>query len=209
MRVLQIGSSGTVGSAVLPALRERGHDVVVADWHGDRTRAADSLPVDITDPDSIASVYAAAGEVDAVVNTVGQLALAPLDELTGQHVAESVAGKLTSQVHLVLAGLPYLRPGGSFTLVSGIMSRIPWRGGVTAAITNGGIDAFVVAVAAELTGDRRINAVSPSIVQESIDRLGGTNPLPGHAPVTAAQVALAYLRSVEGIETGHTFTVGF
>ncbi|MCW5951265.1 MAG: short chain dehydrogenase [Propionibacteriaceae bacterium] len=203
--VLLVGSTGTIGSAVVATLAEAGHDLITADYQP----TGSSLPIDITDSASIANLYRRTGPIDAVVCTVGQLDLAPLPELTRNHVANSITWKLLSQVDLVLQGLNHVRERGSFTLVSGIMSRIPWRGGASAAVTNGGIDGFVVSLAAELDRDRRINSVSPSIVQESIDALGGRNPLPGHRPVTANEVALAFLRSVEGIETGQTFTVGF
>ncbi|MFT4123836.1 MAG: short chain dehydrogenase [Microbacteriaceae bacterium] len=202
-RVLLIGSAGTVGSAVLAAFTVRGYDLVIADY------ASPESPIDITDSASIARAYERAGEVDAVVSTVGALALAPLEELTLDQVRSSIAGKLLGQIDLVLQGLPHLRERGSFTLVSGIMSRIPWHGGVSAAIVNGGLDAFVLAAAAELSGGRRINSVSPSILRESIDKAGGENPLPGHRPIPASDVADAYVRSVEGIETGKTFAVGY
>ncbi|HEY0188116.1 MAG TPA: short chain dehydrogenase [Cellulomonas sp.] len=207
MRILQIGSTGTVGSAVAAALRARGHDVIAADHPGPGSPEP-ALAVDLTDPASVAQVWQAVGRVDAAVSTVGLLELAPLSRLTTAQVEASLRGKLLSQVDLVLQGLPYVATPGSFTLVSGIMSRIPWAGGVTAAAANGGVEAFVRAVAAELGDGRRINAVSPGIVQESIDSLGGDNPLPGHEPVPAARVAAAYVRSVEGIESGTTFRVG-
>jgi hypothetical protein len=57
---------------------------------------------------------------------------------------------------------------------------------------------------------RQIAAVigrAPS--EESILKYGGTNPLPGHMPISAELVAQTYLRSIAGIETGKTFTVGY
>lgn len=200
-RVFLIGTSGTVGSAVLKMLLARGHDVVSADYdEGD-------LRIDITDSASIAAAYAQVGEIDAVACTVGMVPLLPLHQITRAHVDEAIRGKLSSQIDIVLQGLPFVREGGSFTLISGIMSRMPWFGGIGASIVDGGIEAFVIGAAAELGRDRRINAISPTIVQESIDKIG-TNLLPGHQPVPASQVAGAYLRSIEGIETGQTFLVG-
>lgn len=204
-RVFLIGTSGTVGSAVLRMLRERGHDVVAADYDADPGNG--ELRIDITDSASIAAAYAAVGEVDAVACTVGVVPLLPLHETTLAHVDEAIQGKLSSQIDIVLQGLPHVREGGSFTLISGIMSRMPWRGGIGASIVDGGIEAFVIGAAAELGRDRRINAVSPTILQESVDKIG-INLLPGHQPVPAALVAGAYLRSIEGIETGQTFCVG-
>lgn len=204
-RVFLIGSTGTVGSAVATALAEWEHDVVVANFEADV--AAGELRIDITDTHSVAAAYAAVGPVDAVICTVGVVPLKPLAEWTKADVDEAVAGKLSSQIDIVLQGLAYVRPGGSFTLVSGIMSRMPWLGGIGATIVDGGIDAFVLGAAAELGQDRRINAISPTILKESVDKIG-KNLLPGHEPVPAAVVAGAFLRSVEGIETGKVFIVG-
>jgi hypothetical protein len=151
-------------------------------------------------------MYQRVGEIDAVVCTVGMLAFAPIGELTKQVVEQAIAGKLTSQVDLVLQGQAYVQSGGSFTLTTGIMSRVPWQTGVAASIANGGLDGFILGAAAELTGDRRINGVSPSIVAETIEAYG-YNMLPGHEPVPAARVANAFIRSMHGIETGKVFIV--
>jgi len=200
-RVFLIGTSGTVGSAVRTMLEARGHDVVAADFE------QGTLRIDITDTASIAAAYASVGDVDAVACTVGVVPLLPLYETTLAHVEEAIRGKLSSQIDIVLQGLSYVRTGGSFTLISGIMSRIPWRGGIGASVVDGGIEAFVIGAAPELGKDRRINVVSPTILQESIDKIG-TNLLPGHRPVPATEVAGGYLRSIEGIETGQTFLIG-
>jgi pyruvate/2-oxoglutarate/acetoin dehydrogenase E1 component len=124
--------------------------------------------------------------VDAVVCTVGNLPLKPLGETAKADIEEAVAGKLTSQIDIVLQGMEYVKPGGSFTLISGIMARVPWRGGIGATIANSGIESFVIGAAAEL----------------------GQDLLPGHTPVPASQVAEAFVRSVSGVETGKIFTVG-
>jgi len=200
-RIFQIGTSGTIGKAVAEAIRARGHELVSAD------RDEGPLRIDITDTASIAAAWAAVGAVDAVVCTVGVVPLKPLAEWRRADIDEAVAGKLASQIDIVLQGMAHVRTGGSFTLISGIMSRMPWHGGIGATIVDGGIDAFVMGAAAEIGKDRRINAISPTIVQESVDLIG-RNLLPGHRPVPAAEVAGAYLRAIEGIETGKVFILG-
>jgi len=200
MKILQFGSMGTVGAAVLTALRELEHNVIAANFEeGD-------LRIDITKSSSIAGVYSAVGNVDAVVCTVGVVPLKPLSQTTKADVDDAVAGKLSAQIDIVLQGLEYLNPRGSFTLISGIMSRVPWPGGIGATIVDSGLDAFVMGAAAELGQDRRINAVSPTIIAESVAKIG-VNLLPGHEPVPAANVAAAFVRSVAGIESGKVFTV--
>jgi NAD(P)-dependent dehydrogenase (short-subunit alcohol dehydrogenase family) len=201
MKILQFGSMGTVGAAVLTALRELEHNVFAANFEeGD-------LRVDITKSSSIAGVYSAVGKVDAVVCTVGVVPLKPLSQTTKADVDDAVAGKLSAQIDIVLQGLEYLNPRGSFTLISGIMSRVPWPGGIGATIVDSGLDAFVMGAAAELGQDRRINAVSPTIIAESVANIG-VNLLPGHEPVPVTKVAAAFVRSVAGIESGKVFAVG-
>ena len=40
-----------------------------------------------------------------------------------EHFAEGIAGKLTSQINLVLRGVPHVSDGGSFTVVTGILGQ--------------------------------------------------------------------------------------
>jgi NAD(P)-dependent dehydrogenase (short-subunit alcohol dehydrogenase family) len=66
-------------------------------------------------------------------------------------------------------------------------------------------DAFVRAAAIELPRGLRINAVSPTVLAESMPAYAGF--FRGHAPVTAAMAALAVAKSVEGARTGQVFRV--
>jgi hypothetical protein len=52
----------------------------------------------------------------------------------------------------------------------------------------------------------RINSVSPNVLVEA---MGSYAPyFRGFKPVPAAEVALAYAKSVEGLQTGQTYRVG-
>jgi len=52
---------------------------------------------------------------------------------------------------------------------------------------------------------QRINVVSPSVLQESLDTFGPY--FRGFEAVPGSRVALAYLRSIEGVQTGKVFRV--
>ena len=65
--------------------------------------------------------------------------------------------------------------------------------------------AFSSPAAIELARGQRINAVSPTLLTESVAAYGGL--FPGVVTVPAARVALAYVRSVEGPLTGRVFRV--
>jgi NAD(P)-dependent dehydrogenase (short-subunit alcohol dehydrogenase family) len=199
VRILQVGASGTVGQAVSIALRERRHEVVEA-----HRRSADH-PVDITDPESVRSLLAAVGELDAVVSTAGTTPFGAWDSLDRSHWQAALDNKLLGQVELVKQATEVVRTGGSFTVISGILGREPIRGGSIAAAVNGALEAWVVASAGELWGRYRINAVSPTVLTES--RRKYAKAMPGYPTVDGSDVGQAYVRSVESMDTGHVYVL--
>ena len=74
MRVVVVGASGTIGSAVVAALSAR-HDVVAV---GNKQGA---IRVDLASADSIQQMFQAVGTFDALVSTAGRAAFAGLDDL--------------------------------------------------------------------------------------------------------------------------------
>lgn len=196
MDVLLIGGTGHIGAAVHRALAGR-HRVIVA------SRTSE-VSVDVSDPASIAALYEAVGTVDAVVATVGKVPFKPLADLVADDLRSGFENKVLGQLQLVLAGIDHLRDGGSFTLTSGIVGREPIRTGVAPAVANGALDAFVRSAAAELPRGLRINSVSPTVLTEATAYHAS---FPGFIPAPAARVAQAYVRSVEGVDTGRTLIV--
>ena len=73
-------------------------------------------------------------------------------------------------------------------------------------MVNGALNSFVKTVAIEMPHKIRINCVSPTILSESQELYG--KYFRGFQPVTAAQVALAFSKSVEGLQTGQVYAVG-
>lgn len=199
MKILVVGANGTVGRGVAAELRQR-HEVL------DAGRKGASVTLDLADRDSIRRALHKVGPLDAIVSAAGQVGWKPLLELTPEDWAFSVAHKLMGQVTLALVGQEYLRDGGSITLTSGVLFDQPVPHGAAASLANGGIEAFVRAAAIELPRGIRINAVSPGVLQESMDDLGPF--FRGFEPVPAARVALGYSRSVEGADTGKVYRVG-
>ncbi|BFH69063.1 short chain dehydrogenase [Paenibacillus dendritiformis] len=198
MKILIVGASGTIGRAVAAELEAR-HDIIRAGRRGP------DVQVDITDTDSILAMYKATGEVDAVVSAAGSAYFGPLADMTPEQNELSIGSKLKGQVNLVLLGHPYVRDRGSFTLTTGIMMDDPILQGASAALANGGVQAFVKAAAIEMPRGIRINSVSPNVLQESMDVYGAF--FPGFDPVPARRVALAYRKSAEGAQTGQSYEV--
>ena len=196
MRILLIGASGTLGSAVGEALGKRGHELVTVG------RTAGDVRGDVTNPADVARIFDEAGALDAVVSAAGSVPYKRLTDMTPGDYLSAYHGKVASQVELVRQGMSRVAARGSFTLITGVLGREPIVTGSAAALANGAVEAFVLAAALEIA-PQRINAVSPTVVTESLDKYGEV--FPGYPPVDLADVARAYVRSVEGAETGKVF----
>lgn len=194
MRVLVIGGSGTIGSRLVPALVNRGHEVVV----GGRTSG--DVQVDITSAESIARMYERIGAIDSVVVIA---ASGPLDEfgtLTESALLENMRGKFFGQVNVVLIGQHHLNPGGSFTLTSGIFADQAWPGVTSGAVISGALHSFVLSAAIALPRNLRVNVISPTMVGDSVDAY--SDQFPGMQPVTMDELVNDYLDCIDGHDTG-------
>lgn len=198
MRILLVGAGGTLGSAVHKALAERGHEVIGVG------RTGGDLVCDVTDPQAVARMYTQAGPLDAVAVAAGDAVFKPLADLTAENFAATLRGKALGQIELVRQGARHVAAAGSFTLVSGILTEEPIVAGAAASAANGAVEAFVRAAAIELP-PQRINAVSPTVAEESLPAYGPF--FAGMEPVPAARVATAYVRSIEGAQTGQVYRV--
>ena len=198
MKIIVIGASGTIGKAVVKELSSRHEIIKVGKSSGD-------FQCDIKDSKSIRALFTAVGPFDALVSTTGSLHFAPLAEMTNELYQIGLQDKLMGQVNLVLIGREFINPKGSFTLTSGILSYDPIAAGSSASMINGAIDSFVRAAAIELTNGLRINSVSPSVVTESMAEFAPY--FRGFESVSASRVALAFSKSVEGLQTGQVYPV--
>ncbi len=198
MKVLVIGASGNVGRAVVAELAPR-HEVVSAG------REHSEYRVDITHDDSVEAMFKAVGPLDAIVVAAGSAFFGPLATMRPADFNIGLQGKLLGQVRVALLGQHVLRDGGSLTLTSGIVAHEPTRLLANGSAVNAALEGFVRAAAIDLPRGIRINAVSPSMLTESKAALGPI--FPGLETVPAARVALAYVRSVEGAQTGRIYRI--
>ena len=200
MKIIVIGASGTIGRAVSEELSQRHEVIRVGRTRGD-------YQVDITSQESVEALFAQTGEVDAIVSTTGNLHFGPLSTMTDSQFNLGLQDKLLGQIRLALVGQHFLRDGGSITLVSGIVAQEPIAQGVNATTVNAGLEGFVRAAACELPRGIRTNLISPTVLSESLAAYGDF--FPGFPSVPAAAVAQAYRRSIEGVQTGRIYPVGY
>jgi NAD(P)-dependent dehydrogenase (short-subunit alcohol dehydrogenase family) len=192
MRILVIGAHGTIGREIVKALSAE-HEVIGA------SRSGAEVSVDITKPASIQAMYASVGKVDAVISAAGSGAWKPLGQLSDEDFAFSLGYKLMGQVNVVRYGFEHVNDGGSITTTSGVLSRSPMEGSAAISLVNSGLEGFTRAAAIEAPRGIRVNVVSPPWVTETLLEMGATDTSHG---LPAATVALAYVRSVTGRETG-------
>ena len=199
-KIVVIGATGTVGQAVSAALKARHEVIEVGATRG-------QYRVDSTDPASIERLFSEIGKVDGIVTATGKLHFGPLPEMSVEQFWVGLRDKLMGQINVVLGAQRYVNDGGSFTLTSGIVGDEPIREGANATTVNLALEGFVRGAAIELPRGIRINVVSPTVLTEA---LGAYAPyFRGFEPVTAERAAQAYLRSVEGAQTGRVYRVGY
>ncbi len=198
MKIILVGATGTIGSQVYAELIKK-HEVVTA---GSKTGM---IQVDIQNPESIQKMYDSVGAFDALVSAAGQVHFGEFDQMRSIDFELGLQNKLMGQVNLVRLGLKTIRPGGSFTLVSGILADDPIVQGVSASMVNGALHSFVKAAAIELHGGIRINVVSPGLVEESVDKYASL--FRGHVAVPMQKVVSAFIKSIEGAQTGQVLRV--
>jgi NAD(P)-dependent dehydrogenase (short-subunit alcohol dehydrogenase family) len=198
MRVVIFGACGTIGKAVAAELAPR-HDLIRVG------RSSGDYRADMTDLPRVRALLQELGNVDALVCAAGSVHFGPLAQMTPELLEVGLKDKLMGQVNLVLAAQDLLNDNGSITLTSGILSRDPIRFGSSASMVNGAIDSFIRAAAIELPRGLRVNAVSPTVIEDSMELYGTF--FRGYEPVSARRAALAYSKSVEGAQTGQVYRV--
>lgn len=197
MKIIIVGATGTIGKKVT-ANFEPDHEIIkVGSKSGD-------IQADIKDPESLENMFKKVGSFDALISATGAAHFGPLSDMTAEDCQIGWQSKLQGQINLVLNGQHYIKPKGSFTLVSGILSDDPIANSSAVAAVNGALNSFVKAAARELENDVRLNVVSPEVVEDSPELF---DAFPGHIPVAMDRVVQAFRKSVLGNGTGEVINV--
>ena len=198
MKIILIGASGTIGKRINDELSKK-HELVRA------SRSGADVQVDITDDASIEKMYQTVQNVDAVVCAAGPAKLASFAEITEEDFYVGIRGKMMGQVNLVRIGQKYIKDNGSFTLTTGILADEPILGSTALSLVNGGVNSFALAAALELPRGMRINAVCPTVVEDSAEMYADF--FPGFDPAPMQKVVNGYIRCVEGKITGRIIRI--
>ncbi len=190
-KAVVIGATGTIGKAVNQQLTEKGYDVIA-------TSRKSTPSIDIENKESIDNFFADKKDVDAIICAAGDASFGAFSNLTDEQISIGLNSKLMGQVNICRKALEALKPNGAIILTGGIFAHNPWPETTNIAMVNAALEGFVKALALELTEGRRILVVHPPFVKETAQAMGmdGSNCPP------AMEVARAYVRGLEGKETG-------
>jgi NAD(P)-dependent dehydrogenase (short-subunit alcohol dehydrogenase family) len=193
MKIIIVGASGTMGKYLTSAFEKEHVIVRVGSKSGD-------FQVDITSPEEIEDFFKQVGPFDALISTAGPTYVGPWKEMTDNEFRKGVEGKMMGQINLVLIGQHYINPKGSFTLITGALTHKPQMNFANASAANGAVEGFVRAAAIELENGIRINAVSPTVIEDSPKYFPY---FPGEIPTTMKQLEYGFRKSLFGTSTGH------
>ncbi|ASZ09126.1 short chain dehydrogenase [Mesoplasma chauliocola] len=201
MKVLVLGGHGTLGSAVVKELKEssRNYEIITAG------RKTGDVQVDMSSEKSIRNMFKQIGKVDHIVSAAGSAAVKELENITQEDIMFSVNNKLVGQVNIVLIGSEYVKEKGSITLVAGIIKDKFIKQGTMLASTNGAVAAFAKAAALDIKQNIRINCVSPSVFNESMEEYG--EYFKGIKPVPVKNAAKAFVDLIESDKSGEEVKV--
>jgi NAD(P)-dependent dehydrogenase (short-subunit alcohol dehydrogenase family) len=172
-KAVVLGGSCGIGLATAALLQERGSKVTIGARDEQRlaeaaeslARGATTIPVDATDTASLRHLYEQVGPFDDLVVTVTRRGGAgPVSGLADQDLGDAFAGKPAAHLRAIALALPTLSPTGSITLVSAASALASLPGTSVLAAVNGAIEAAVAPLARELA-PRRVNAVSPGVIE--------------------------------------------
>ncbi len=198
-RVLVIGASGTIGSAICAELA-RDTEIVRANY------SSGDFRVDLGDVGSIAALFKQVGKLDGVICAAARgVVFKNVGEMRVEDYVNSMQQKLLGQVQVALAAVGVLNDRGSITLTTGVLNRAFVAGGSAAAMVNNGVEGFVRGAAVDMPRGIRINVVSPALLAVSAEKYAAI--MPGFETVSSEAVAKAYRRSVYGVQTGEVFCV--
>ncbi|WP_304619487.1 SDR family NAD(P)-dependent oxidoreductase [Paracoccus sediminilitoris] len=197
------GGSGT-GADMARAFAERGHDVVITGRDrakldrvaGGRIRA---VAGDVSDPDQVAEVFAAAGPCHIVIANAGIAEAAPFGKVSMDHWNRIIAVNLTGVFLTFQQGLAQMGPGGRLIAICSIAGL---RGAAYAApyaASKHGVMGLVRSLAQEVARkDITVNAVCPGYLDTEMTQRSIENVMAKTGRDRAAAIAGIAGRNPQG-----------
>jgi NAD(P)-dependent dehydrogenase (short-subunit alcohol dehydrogenase family) len=168
-KVLVIGGSSGIGEAIARQCIALGATVCIASHTQDKLDTARSAlgpslrieRVDVDDERSVAELMERVGAVDHVVFTAEAVARGAFVDVPVPTARQNFEVKFWGTYYV--ARHMRINEGGSFTLFSGSISRMPFQRVVTVSVINAALEALTRGLAYELA-PVRVNCISPGTI---------------------------------------------
>jgi 3-oxoacyl-[acyl-carrier protein] reductase len=168
-----VGGASGIGRAVAHALAADDCRVTVADRNTDGARAVaaelgdphTAATVEVTDEDSVRTLFEQADTLDVVVNTAGFSGVGLITELAVEDFRSVVDVCLTGSFLVIKHAAPRLRDGGALVSISSLNGRQPAAAMSAYCAAKAGLSMLTQVAALELAPRGiRVNAVAPGFV---------------------------------------------
>ena len=169
MKVLVIGGSTGIGEGIAASSLALGADVVIASHTAEKLAAVREKfgttvvteLVDVADEEQVKALFDRVGEVDHVVFCAEAVMRGHFRTVTTSTERQNFEVKFWGAYYT--AYHMRIRAGGSFTLFSGSISRMPWSGMTNVSMINSALETMARGLAFELA-PIRVNCISPGTI---------------------------------------------
>ncbi len=202
--IVVLGATGAFGSRITRRLADAGARVVATGRDEAKLAdlpAASTVAVDLTAPDAVERIAAAAGDrVDGIVNAAGVVAFGALADTDPEVIDRLFTVNTTAPLRLIGALLPRITDGGFIANISGVVAEQPMAGLTPYSASKAAIGSATVALRRELR-KQKIDVIDlrpPHTETGLADRpLSGTAPkLPeGADPDAVVDVIIQTIRT--------------
>lgn len=193
MKVIVIGATGTIGSAVSNLLSET-HKVI-------GVSRSSELPVDLQQPETLENIFKQHPDVGAILCVAGEAVFGQLDNLTDDEIKFGIDNKLMGQVNLVRIARKFMKENGIVVLTTGILAQYPNPQSSMLTMINRGLEGFVEAASLDMPKKQTLHAVSPPMAKETAEKLGW-----GQGGVPASEIAQLYQEALTSPLQGQVFS---
>lgn len=172
-RVVLLGGTSGIGLATAHAALAAGASVSVVSSRSQRVAEAvaglgdraSGYTVDLGNEPAVRGLFEEVGPFDHLVYSAGDsLRIGALVDMGLDSVRQVFDVRVFGAIAAVKHAAPYLRPGGSMVLTSGVASLRPQKGWVALASVCSAMEGLTRALAVELA-PIRVNLVSPGLVR--------------------------------------------
>jgi len=185
MKIIVIGGTGTIGTAVASLLKQN-HEVITVG------RTSGDYNANLENRDSLNDLFNKIHNVDGVISLAGDAELAPYHSQPEEQIDLAINSKLRGNVDLIRIASNKIKKGGFIILTSGMAANNYMPGASSVSMSLAGLEAYIKAIQIEPYNDIRIQAIRPVIITETMKAFNLDLPF----SVSAAETAEVYERIV-------------